>query len=146
MKLLGLDIGDRRIGIAFGDSDVHLATPVDVIERASVEEDARAIAAFVKKFDATGLIAGLPRNMDGTRGAQAESVRAYAEKIAVEMNMPVIFWDEQLTTVEATERVHASGAPAQRAQGPRRRKKSRRGLDAIAASVILQDYMDSQSP
>ncbi len=145
MKLLGLDIGDRRIGIAFGDSDVHLATPVDVLERVSFEQDARAIAAFAKKFDAARLIVGLPRNMDGTIGAQAESVRSYVEKIAGEMNIPVTFWDERLTTVEAAQRVHASGAPAQTSRSPRRGKKSRRGLDAIAASVILQDYMDSQS-
>lgn len=134
MKLIGLDIGDRRIGIAFGDSDLRMATPVDVFVRASFEQDARTVASFVKDYDAEKIVVGLPRNMDGTQGAQADSVVAYAEKISQTINVPVIFWDERLTTVEATRRTHETGA---------RGKKSRRGIDAIAASLILQDYLDN---
>ncbi len=138
MKLLGLDIGDRRIGVAFGDSELRMATPVRVIQRDGFEQVARAIEAFAIEFDATLLVAGLPRNMDGTMGVQADSVKAFAEKIAEALNLPLVFWDERLTTVEASERVHAGGAR-------RSAKKSRRTLDAIAASVILQDYLDSQT-
>ncbi len=133
--LLGLDVGDRRVGVACGDMEVRIATPVDVVTRASLDEDARAIGKFVREYDAAQLIVGLPRNMDGTDGAQAESVVAYAEKLGHALNLPVIFWDERLTTLEATRRTHETGA---------RGKKSRRGLDAIAAAVILQDYMDAQ--
>jgi len=135
MKYLGLDIGDRRIGVAFGDSDLGIATPVDVITRQSWEHDARAIANFVREYDAAQLIVGLPRNMNGSQGAQAESVIAYADEIATVLAVPVVLWDERLSTVEATTRAHATGA---------RGKKSRRGLDALAAAVILQDYLDSQ--
>ncbi len=134
MKLVGLDVGDRRVGIAFGDSDLRMATPVDVLVRASFEQDARAIARFVKDYDAEKIVVGLPRNMDGTQGAQADSVVTYAEKISQAINVPLIFWDERLTTVEATRRTHETGA---------RGKKSRRGIDAIAASLILQDYLDN---
>lgn len=135
MKYLGLDIGDKRVGVACGDSDVRIATPLEVITRGSIEQDARALAKIVRDYDAEQLIVGLPRNMDGTQGAQADAARAYAEKIARALSLPLTLWDERLTTVEATRRTHATGA---------RGKKSRRGLDAIAAAVILQDFLDSQ--
>ena len=137
MKLLGLDIGDRRIGLAFGDSELRMATPLNVVERASFEQVAREISAFAKNYDAERLVVGMPRNMDGTMGAQGDSVKSFAEQIASVLKLQIVFWDERLTTVEATERVHANG-------NRRPAKKSRRGLDAIAASVILQDYLDSQ--
>ncbi len=136
MKYLGLDVGDRRVGVACGDSQVRIATPLEVIARAAIEQDARALAKIVRDYDAEQLIVGLPRNMDGTQGAQADAVIAYAEKIAHALNLPLTLWDERLSTVEATKRTHETGA---------RGKKSRRGLDAIAAAVILQDYLDSQS-
>ncbi len=135
MRYIGLDVGDRRIGVAFGDSDLRIATPADVITRVSIDRDAWAIAELAQKYEAVELIVGLPRNMDGTQGAQADSVIAYAEKIAHLINLRCTFWDERLTTVEATRRTHETGA---------RGKKSRRGLDAIAAAVMLQDFLDSQ--
>ena len=143
MKFLGLDVGNRRVGVAFGDSELRLATPVDVIARESIVRDARIIGQFVHEYDAVRLVVGLPRNMDGTRGPQAEAVTGYAERIAGALNLPVVFWDERLTTVEATRRTQEAGAPRQPTGRARRTKKSRGGLDAIAAAVILQDYMDN---
>ena len=136
MRLLGLDVGDKRIGVAFGDDAVKIATPVQVIARANIEQDARAFAELAHKYDAERLIVGLPRNLDGTLGPQAEAVIAYIEKISRAINLPITFWDECLTTIEATQRRNATGA---------RGKKSRAHLDAIAAAVILQDYLDSQA-
>jgi putative Holliday junction resolvase len=136
MKLLGLDVGDRRVGIAFGDTDLRLATPVDVITRATPEQDARALAVFAQKYDIAQLVVGLPRNMDGTQGAQANAVVVYAEKIARALDLPLLFWDERLTTIEAAQRMLPQAG---------RKKKARRALDAIAAALILQDFMDSQS-
>ncbi len=135
MKFLGLDVGNRRVGVAFGDSEVRLATPGDVLTRGSFDDDARALAQWAREYGAAQLIVGLPRNMDDTRGAQAESVVAYAERIGRALDLPVVFWDERLTTIEATRRTHETG---------QRGKKSRRALDAVAAAVILQDYFDSQ--
>jgi putative Holliday junction resolvase len=143
MKFLGLDVGNRRVGVAFGDSDLRLATPVDVIARTSIVRDVRVIGQFVHEYDAARLIVGLPRNMDGTRGPQAEAVTHYAERIAGALNVPVVFWDERLTTVEATRRTQEAGTARSTAGRSRRAKKSRGGLDAIAAAVILQDYMDN---
>ncbi len=130
-----MDVGDRRVGIAFGDLVVRIATPVDVITRAAMEQDLRALGELIHKYEVEQLIIGLPRNMDGTVGAQAEAVIAYAQAIERALKLPLTFWDERLTTVEATQRRNETGA---------RGKKSRRALDAIAAAVILQDYMDSQ--
>lgn len=144
MKFLGLDIGDRRVGVAFGDSELQLATPVDVVTRSSFDTDARAIGKFAGNYDAAQLIVGLPRNMDGTTGTQAESVMAYAERLGRALNLPVVFWDERLTTVEAAQRMNETGALAPASRGLRRGKKARRALDAIAAAVILQDYFDGQ--
>ncbi|MCI0477306.1 MAG: Holliday junction resolvase RuvX [Anaerolineales bacterium] len=135
MKYLGLDIGDKRVGVACGDAQVRIATPLEVVTRVSIELDARALAKIARDYDAEQLIVGLPRNMDGTQGAQADAVIAYAEKIAQAIHLPLTFWDERLSTVEATRRTHETGA---------RGKKSRRHLDAIAAAVILQDFLDSQ--
>ena len=135
MKYLGLDVGDRRVGAAVGDDELRIATPVDVIERKSIEEDARSIGDLQKKYSAEHLVVGLPRNMDDSSGAQAEAVQAYGAMVARVLGLPLTFWDERLTTIEATERIHAGGGKG---------KKSRRTLDAIAASVILQDFLDSQ--
>lgn len=135
MKYLGLDIGDKRVGVACGDSEVRIATPVRVIARGTLAQDARALAQIARDYDAARLIVGLPRNMDGTQGAQADAVIAYAQHLARMIALPLTFWDERLTTVAATQRVQATGA---------RGKKSRRHLDAIAAAVILQDFLDSQ--
>ena len=136
MKYLGLDVGDRRVGAAIGDDKLRIATPLEVIVRASIEEDVAAIGSLAKKYSAEHLLVGLPRNMDDSAGPQAEAVKAYAAKIANALGLPLTFWDERLTTIEATERIHAGGGVG---------KKSRRTLDAIAASVILQDFLDSQS-
>jgi putative Holliday junction resolvase len=144
MKFLGLDVGNRRVGIAFGDSELRLATPVDVITRATIAQDVSVIGQYVHEFDAARLIVGLPRNMDGTLGAQAEAVTRYAERVAGALNLPLAFWDERLTTVEATRRTQETDGSRQSARGMRRTKKSRVGLDAIAASVILQDYIDNR--
>jgi putative Holliday junction resolvase len=135
VKYIGLDVGNKRVGVACGDSEVRIATPLGVITRVSIEQDACALAKIAREYDVTQLIVGLPRNMDGTQGAQADAVIAYAEKIAQVINLPLTLWDERLSTVEATKRTHETGA---------RGKKSRRGLDAIAAAVILQDFLDSR--
>jgi putative Holliday junction resolvase len=136
VKYICLDIGDRRVGVACGDAEVRIATPLQVLTRASIEQDAQTIGELARKYDAAQLIVGLPRNMDGTQGAQAQAAMAYAEKIARGLNLPLTLWDERLSTLEATKRTQETGA---------RGKKSRRALDAIAAAVILQEFLDSQA-
>ncbi|MBI5303307.1 MAG: Holliday junction resolvase RuvX [Chloroflexi bacterium] len=135
MRVLGLDVGDKRIGVAFGDTTVNIATPVSVITRGSFDHDTRALGDAIRKYDAERFIVGLPRNMDGTLGEQAQAVMTLAQHLERALKVPLAFWDERLTTVAATERRNATGA---------RGKKSRQYLDAMAAAVILQDYLDSQ--
>lgn len=135
MRVLGLDVGDRRIGVSFGDTTVSIATPVSVITRTTLDQDTRALSDLVRKYDAEQLIVGLPRNMDGSLGVQAQAVMTLAEHFANALHLSQAFWDERLTTVAATQRRNETGA---------RGKKSRQHLDAMAAAVILQDYLDSQ--
>ncbi|MBI3536251.1 MAG: Holliday junction resolvase RuvX [Chloroflexi bacterium] len=137
MKLIGLDVGAKRIGVAFGDSEMRLATPVGVIERKSIDADARALAHYLREYDAAQWIVGLPRNMDDSRGFQAETIVRYAEQLANVVAVRPLFWDERLTTIEATRRLHEIPAHTKR--------KSRATLDALAAAVILQDYLDTQT-
>jgi putative Holliday junction resolvase len=137
VKYLGLDIGDRRIGLAFGDSILRMAVPLGIIQRDSLDQDIRSLWDQARQYEIEALVVGLPRNTDGTFGPQAEATRAFAERVAGALNLPLLFWDEHLTTVEATRRHHETGA---------RGKKSRRNLDALAAAVILQDFLDSLGP
>jgi putative Holliday junction resolvase len=134
MTYLGLDIGDKRIGVACGDAQVRIATPITVLSRDSFAHDVAALARLVRAYAVTHLVVGLPHNMDGSAGAQADTVRAYAQALAQALGLPLTLWDERLSTLEATRRMHATGA---------RGKKSRRHLDAIAAAVILQDFLDA---
>lgn len=136
MKLLALDVGDKRIGVAFGDTRLQIATPLQVFERGSLSQDASTLHRLILDYEAEQVIVGLPRNTDGTLGDQAKQTQAYASALEKDLSFPILLWDEHLSTVEATRR---------RQESSPRGKKSRRKLDAIAAAVILQDYMDSQS-
>lgn len=145
VKLLGLDVGDKRIGVAFGDTELRVATPVGVFVRADFDQDARRVAGYVHDYAADKIVAGLPRNTDGTVGPQAEATKAFAERVAETVGVPLVLWDEHLTTVEASRQMEGEARPARKTAGQRRAKKTRRSLDAVAAAIILQDYMDAQA-
>jgi putative Holliday junction resolvase len=131
MALLGLDIGDKRIGIAL--SEGRLAVPSDVLERTTEEDDLERIADLVRKFDAERIVIGLPRSMDGSIGKQAESVLAFSKALANHISIPIEMCDERLTTVTANQLMRESGT---------KRKKRKENIDALAAAVILQAYID----
>ena len=131
MALLGLDVGDKRIGIAL--SEGRLAVPSDVIERTTEEEDLERIADLVRQFDAERIVIGLPRSMDGHIGTQAESVLAFSKALANHISIPIEMCDERLTTVTANRMMQESGT---------KRRKRRENIDALAAAVILQAYID----
>jgi putative Holliday junction resolvase len=133
-RLLGLDVGDRRIGIAVSDPTGLLATPIEVYTRRGGEGDVLHILDLARLEEAEGAVVGLPINMNGTEGPQAVKAREFA--VALEgAGLAVCMWDERLSTVEAERRM----------QEQRRRK--RRGVvqrsDAEAAAVILESYLDS---
>jgi putative holliday junction resolvase len=132
-RLLGLDIGGRRIGVAISDEMGTIASPIAMIERsADVAADLRALAA---RYGATRLIAGLPVGMSGREGPQAGEVRAYTDALAADVGLPVEYWDERLSTSIAEKHLIASGT---------RRARRKQQVDAVAAAVILQGYLDNQ--
>ena len=138
MNSIGLDFGEKRIGVAAADPLGLTARPVMVIERASLDEDIARIAAIVQQRRAERIVLGLPLNMDGTVGPQARRVRRFAARLKRALGLEIVLWDERLTTVEA-EAVGQELAPA-----PRERERRRRRRDAVAAAVILQDYIEAQ--
>ena len=133
---LALDIGDRRIGVAVCDELGQLARPLATITRASKREDFERVARLVAELQVERVIAGYPRSLAGEAGPQARRVRRYAQALAAALTVPVELWDERYTTVEAAERLRESS---------RRRPRDRGQLDAAAATVILQDYLDAHS-
>lgn len=133
MRILGLDIGDKRIGIAVSDALGLTAQGLKTLERSGTAEDFNHIAGLVKEWEIGRFVAGLPRNMNGTYGPQAEKVKEFMEQVTALVPLEVIYWDERLTTVAA-----------QRAllEGDRSRKKRKQVVDKIAAVFILQGYLD----
>ena len=140
MKLLALDVGDRRIGVAVSDLSGLIATPLTVIRRSSKVEDFAKIARLVREQRAEGLVIGHPLNTDGSAGPQARRVERYAaamsEALGLEgLSVPVMMWDEHGSTQRAQALMISAGRSA---------KDRRRQIDAAAAAVILQDYLDEQ--
>lgn len=132
MRLLGLDLGERRIGVAVSDPSRVLARGIEVIERRSVEKDLEAIARLVEEYEVEAIVVGFPRRLNGTAGEEAKKAQAFAAQIEAHLGRPVILWDERLSTVRAARALAEGG-----------KRKRRLGIDAVAAVVILQDCLDS---
>ncbi|MGC9347011.1 MAG: Holliday junction resolvase RuvX [Anaerolineae bacterium] len=133
MRYLALDLGDRRIGVAISDTLGMIARPLEVFARGSREGDQEHIRVLVAEYDVDTIVAGLPINMDGTEGPQAAWVRDYTAELADKIDVPVILWDERLSTEEAKDIMRAQGKPP-----------STEWIDAVAAAVILQNYLNAQ--
>jgi putative Holliday junction resolvase len=132
VRALGVDLGTRRIGIALSDSTGTLASPFTVIERGA--DLARRIAAIVVEEEVEVVVVGLPRSLDGRERTGAQRARREATQLAAAVGVPVELHDERLSTVTAHAGLAASG----------RRARERRGMvDAAAAAVILQSWLDS---
>lgn len=132
-RYLALDVGDKRIGVALSDETGTLATGLETIKRTGGRKDAAAIAALVRQHDPAALVVGLPLNLDGTAGEQAAKVRGFMAAVARRVAVPVVERDERLTSVEAHEQLRKSGVSwSQRASL----------IDKVAATVILQEYLD----
>ena len=133
-RILGLDVGDKRIGVAVSDETRLIATPHSVYTRIGYAPDVKYLARLYSDVSATLIVCGLPRNMDGSIGFQAEKVQAFAEKLT-EAGLPVAFQDERLSTVSAHQALIEGGM----------RREGRKGVvDKVAAAVILQSYLDKQ--
>ena len=133
MRYLGLDVGDRRIGMALSDETATLATPLPTFVRVGPRQDVRRVAELARRHEAGAVVVGLPLNMDGSRGPQAEKVLRFCEELRKASGVPVHTLDERLTSVAAEEIL------AERGVAPKERKAK---VDAVAATLILQEYLD----
>ena len=137
-RVLGLDLGSVRIGVALSDPGRVIASPYGVIERGKDHTaDHAAIAAAVATTEATVVVVGLPRNMSGKETAAAKATRAEGEELRAALGVPIVFWDERLSTVTAQRSL---------IEGGMRRKERKGSVDKVAAAVILQSWLDAGCP
>ena len=132
-RSLGLDIGDRRIGVALSDPHGILASPFTIINRSDETADVEAITSIISQHQVEQIIVGLPRSMDGSIGKQAEKVKAFTQRLCSHTEVPVVFRDERLSTVSARRLMQAVSV---------KKSKKKARDDAIAAALILQGYLD----
>jgi putative Holliday junction resolvase len=136
VRLLALDVGERRIGVALSDPLQITARPLSTIVRSSRQEDFRKISGLVQDHEVEKVIVGLPLSLDGSEGPQARQIRRYGERMAKAVPVPVVYWDERYSSSTAEEILRAKR---------RRGKHERAEIDATAAAVILQSFLDNQA-
>ena len=135
-RILGIDLGEARIGLAISDELGMLAHPLETVHLKEVADPVERIAAIAVRDDISKIVLGLPRNMNGTYGPASEKARAFAEKLTLRIGCEVKLWDERLTSVAAQRSLHEAGRTV---------KQSRAVIDQVAAQLILQGYLDSQA-
>ena len=134
MRILGLDIGTKRIGIAISDELGWTAQGIKTLHRSNGESDLGKIRDIVREYGVEKIVVGLPRNMNGSLGPQAEMALGFVQELREILGVPIITWDERLSTVEATKILIRADLS---------RKKRKRKIDMTAAILILQSYLDS---
>ena len=135
MRILGIDYGDQRIGLALSDLTGTLVGRAWTLHEWDLDRAVAEIAAVVKENEVGTIVLGLPKNMDGSEGPRAEKSRAVAERLTEATGLDVVLWDERRSSVEAHAILHANG---------RKEKKHRERVDAVAASLILEGYLGTQ--
>jgi putative Holliday junction resolvase len=133
MRIGGLDVGERRIGVAISDEMGWTAQGLAVVTRTDLAADLEALRASFAPYEPSSIVVGFPRNMNGTVGPQAERVRAFAGALESALGIPTVLWDERLSTV---------GAERALLEADLSRAKRRRVIDKVAAVLILQGYLD----
>jgi putative Holliday junction resolvase len=133
-RLLGLDVGEKTIGLALSDVGRMIATPFRTIERAKFSTDAQALASIVKEHNVGALVLGYPVNMDGSEGPRCQSVRQFARNLAEKMDMPMLLSDERMSTMAVTRTMLDADLSRQRRAEL---------VDKMAASYILQSALDT---
>jgi len=132
-KLLGLDLGTRTIGVAISDGMRYSATPLETIKRQKFTLDAQRLEVLISENAAVGIVLGLPLNMDGSEGPRAQSTRAFGRNLASRISIPIVFWDERLSTSAVTRMMIDADV---------RRDKRAEVVDKLAASYILQGALE----
>jgi len=132
-RLLGLDLGEKTIGLALSDTMLTVATPLETLKRGKFSVDAAVIESLINKHGVGGLVIGLPLNMDGTDGPSAQSARAFGRNFAARSALPIVYWDERLSTAAVTRTLLDADAS---------RKRRGEVVDKMAAAYILQGALD----
>ena len=135
-RVMALDLGEKRIGVAISDTTRTIASSYGVVKRKSRREDFDRYRQIIDEQEVTLLVVGLPVTLSGEEGRAAAWVRDYAAELGRHIDVPIEFWDESLTTVEAEASLRARGL---------RGKKARQRVDAVAAAFILQSYLDAHA-
>jgi putative Holliday junction resolvase len=135
-RLVGLDVGDRRIGVAISDELGLTAQPVMTLVRSTRRNDLRTLLRLLRRYNCAAIVVGNPLYMSGDLSPQAIKAQAFAQLLRDETRLPVHLWDERLTTTEAHRHLHASG---------RAGSDHRSVVDQVAAVLILQAYLDCQA-
>ncbi|KRE12882.1 Holliday junction resolvase [Bosea sp. Root483D1] len=132
-RLLGLDLGTKTIGLALSDVERRIASPLETIKRVKFKLDAMALLKVAERHAIAGLVIGLPLNMDGTEGPRVQSTRAFVRNLAPLTSLPIVFWDERMSTLAVTRTLlDADASRARRAAV----------VDKMAAAYILQGALD----
>ena len=133
-RILCLDVGDARIGVAVSDPGRMIATPVEVIHRIGWGPDCRRIKELADQYETDEVLSGLPLNMDGSEGFQAKKVREFCDQVE-KRGLTVLYQDERLTTVTAEDAL---------IEGRMHRQDRKKNVDKVAAALILQEWLDQQ--
>jgi putative Holliday junction resolvase len=136
-RILALDYGTKRIGVALSDELGWTAQPLETIDRRTLDRDIAHIAALVQSHEVAQVILGLPLQLDGRPGPAVEAMRAFATKLEAGLPVPLVLWDERMTTKAAEDLLIAADVS---------RKKRKGVVDRIAAAILLQSYLAAQSP
>lgn len=132
MRIMGIDFGDARTGIAVSDEMNILVGDAWTINQRNPELVAEEIASEAARRGVQRLVLGLPKNMDGSEGPRAEKCRGFEELLGTKTDLPIVMWDERRSSIEAHAILHANG---------KKEKKHRKTVDAVAASLILEGYL-----
>jgi len=132
-RLMGIDLGTKTIGLALSDVEKRIATPLETIKRVKFTPDVQQIKALADRYEVGGLVVGLPLNMDGTEGPRSQATRAFVRNLKPLLPLPVLFWDERMSTMVVTRTLlDADASRAKRADA----------VDKMAAAYILQGALD----
>lgn len=139
MRAIALDVGERRIGVAAGDTESRIAVPVGAIDRTQTRDPFQRIVDLARERDAGCIVVGLPLSMNGRRGPQAEVTDAFVDELRQRTDLPIDLVDERLTSFEAERLIRESAPRTRRGKAPRPEKGA---IDAGAAVLILQSWLD----
>jgi putative Holliday junction resolvase len=143
-RILALDYGRARIGLAIADVETALAQPLGTLDRINRNEDMRRLRELVREHGVQQIVVGLPLRLDGTRGDMAEEAARFGQRVHKQMGVPVEMVDERLTSWEAERLLEEHQGRTMHAASSKKRKKenAKAGVDALAAALILKEYLD----